>query len=291
MKYFTSNVKLHWVRSVQVNSSFVDYFFLVRSYALYMKCYGYQNPLASTVHTSLQKRKSKMKEVCRSNCRHSIKDLLLSLTEFEYERKPPRTLRPFLLWSVFGFSSNIHQYSIFSAHIEKLLDFEVFLSENVHKFFNLISKRVRLNYATTHHQPKYIYRHPPPAKTYLPPHTTTQKMDHHSIKAKICSYITAFRHCFNTFFFNEMQYSSQWRRFCVIKFWSVAATFLLHSFRSSHQRCSVKKDVLRNFAKFIEKRLCQCLFFKKVIGHQLYWKRLRHRCFPTNFEKFQRTPF
>ena len=87
-----------------------------------------------------------------------------------------------------------------------LLDFEVFLSENVHKFFNLISKRVRLNYTTTHHQPKYIYHHPPPAKTYLPPHTTTQKMDH-SIKAKICSFITSFRHCFNTFFFNEMQYS------------------------------------------------------------------------------------
>ena len=46
---------------------------------------------------------------------------------------------------------------------------------------------VRLNYATTHHdlpqsasphhQPKYIHRHPPPAKIYPPPHTTTQKMD------------------------------------------------------------------------------------------------------------------
>ena len=46
---------------------------------------------------------------------------------------------------------------------------------------------VRLNYAITyhdlpqstspHHQPKYIHRHPPPTKIYLPPHTTTQKMD------------------------------------------------------------------------------------------------------------------
>ena len=36
--------------------------------------------------------------------------------------------------------------------------------------------------------------------------------------------------------------------------------------RSSHQRCSVKKGVLRNFAKFTGKRLCQSLFFKKVAG-------------------------
>ena len=36
--------------------------------------------------------------------------------------------------------------------------------------------------------------------------------------------------------------------------------------RSSHQRCSVKKDVLRNFAKFIGKHLCQSLFFNKVAG-------------------------
>ena len=33
--------------------------------------------------------------------------------------------------------------------------------------------------------------------------------------------------------------------------------------RSSHRRCSVKKSVLRNFAKFTGKHLCQCLFFNK----------------------------
>ena len=45
-------------------------------------------------------------------------------------------------------------------------------------------------------------------------------------------------------------------------------------FRSSHQRCSVRKGVLRNFAKYTGKHLCQSLFFfeKK--------KRLGHRCFP-----------
>ena len=36
--------------------------------------------------------------------------------------------------------------------------------------------------------------------------------------------------------------------------------------RSSHQRCSVKKDVLRNFGKFTGKHLCQSLFFNKVAG-------------------------
>ena len=36
--------------------------------------------------------------------------------------------------------------------------------------------------------------------------------------------------------------------------------------RSSHQRCSVKKGVLRNFTKFTGKHLCQSLFFNKVAG-------------------------
>ena len=39
-------------------------------------------------------------------------------------------------------------------------------------------------------------------------------------------------------------------------------------FRSSHQRCSFKKDVLRNFVKFTGKHLCQSLFFNKVAGLQ-----------------------
>ena len=34
-------------------------------------------------------------------------------------------------------------------------------------------------------------------------------------------------------------------------------------YRSSHRRCSVKKGVLRNFAKFIRKHLCQRLNFIK----------------------------
>ena len=39
---------------------------------------------------------------------------------------------------------------------------------------------------------------------------------------------------------------------------------------SSHQRCSIKKGVFRNFTKVTGKHLCQSLFFDKVAG-------LRHR--------------
>ena len=119
----------------------------------------------------------------------------------------------------------------------------------------------------THQQPKYIHHHPlrpttsqnisttthyhlPPAKICPPPPTTSQKMDHRPAKAKIYSYVTSFWHCFNSFFFFEMQYCFPWRRFCVTKFWSVSfssSKFLL-TFRSSHRRCSVRIGVLRNFA-------------------------------------------
>ena len=55
-----------------------------------------------------------------------------------------------------------------------------------------------------------------------------------------------------------------------------------------------KKDILRNFAKFTGKRLCQSLFFNKVAGLRpatLLKKRLWHRRFPVNFAKFLRAPF
>ena len=64
--------------------------------------------------------------------------------------------------------------------------------------------------------------------------------------------------------------------------------------KSSHWRCSVKKDVLRNFAKFTEKHLCESLFFNKVSDLRaaiLSKKRLWHRCSPVNFAKFLRTTF
>ena len=71
----------------------------------------------------------------------------------------------------------------------------------------------------------------------------------------------------------------------------IFSTFI---FRSSHQRCAVRKCVLRNFKKFTGKHLCQSLFFNKVAGlspANLLKKRLWHRCFSLNFLKFLRTPF
>ena len=37
-------------------------------------------------------------------------------------------------------------------------------------------------------------------------------------------------------------------------------------YRSSHCRCSVRKGVLRNYAKITGKHLCQSIFFNKVAG-------------------------
>ena len=64
--------------------------------------------------------------------------------------------------------------------------------------------------------------------------------------------------------------------------------------RRSHQRCSVRKGVLRNFGKFIGKQLCQGLSFNKVAAVRpasLLKKRLWHRCFLVSFPKFLRAPF
>ena len=54
------------------------------------------------------------------------------------------------------------------------------------------------------------------------------------------------------------------------------------------------KGVLRNFAKFTGKHLCQSFFFNKVADLRpatLLKKRLWHRCFTVIFVKFLRTPF
>ena len=54
-----------------------------------------------------------------------------------------------------------------------------------------------------------------------------------------------------------------------------------------------KKGVLRNFAKFTGKHLCQSPSFNKVSGSRpanLLKRRLWQRCFPVNFTKFLGTP-
>ena len=73
-----------------------------------------------------------------------------------------------------------------------------------------------------------------------------------------------------------------------------AASECQQIFRSTHQRCFVRKGVLRNFVKLKGKYLRQSLFLNKVTGRgpaTLLKKRLWHRCFSVNFVKFLRTPF
>ena len=54
------------------------------------------------------------------------------------------------------------------------------------------------------------------------------------------------------------------KKFCFNKIFKWV--HLEEKFRSSHQSCSVKKGVLRKFAKFTGKHLCQRLFFNKAEG-------------------------
>ena len=56
----------------------------------------------------------------------------------------------------------------------------------------------------------------------------------------------------------------------------------MYPVRSSHRRCSLKKGVFRNFAKFRKISHEACNFIKK---------RLWHKRFPVNFAKFRKTPF
>ena len=59
-------------------------------------------------------------------------------------------------------------------------------------------------------------------------------------------------------------------------------------FRGSHQRCFIKKAILKHSVIFTEKHLCRGLFFDKVAGHQacnFIKKRLQHRCYLVNIRK------
>ena len=54
--------------------------------------------------------------------------------------------------------------------------------------------------------------------------------------------------------------------------------------RSSHQRCSIKKVVLKNFAIFTGKQLC----FESLLTSSFIKKRLQHRYFPLKFVRLWR---
>ena len=59
--------------------------------------------------------------------------------------------------------------------------------------------------------------------------------------------------------------------------------------RSCHQRCSVKKGVLRNFTEFTGKHLCQRLF--QALACNFIKRESLAQVFSVNFVKFLRTLF
>ena len=61
---------------------------------------------------------------------------------------------------------------------------------------------------------------------------------------------------------------------------TVNHVILYQNNRSSHRRCSVRKGVLRNFAKFTGKHLRQSLFFDKVAGLRSRYQISRAKLFP-----------
>ena len=64
--------------------------------------------------------------------------------------------------------------------------------------------------------------------------------------------------------------------------------------RSGHRRCSVRKGVLRNFAKFTGKYLCQSLFLNKVAGLRpaiLFKKETLAQVFSCEFCKISKNTF
>ena len=82
----------------------------------------------------------------------------------------------------------------------------------------------------------------------------------------------------------------------IIKFFNFHVNMAVYAGNnsSSRQTCSIKIDILKNFAKFTGKHLCQNLFFNKVadlMPASLLKKRLWDRFFPLNFAKLLRTPF
>ena len=70
--------------------------------------------------------------------------------------------------------------------------------------------------------------------------------------------------------------------------------FCVFSVQKQPPEMFYKKDVLRIFAKFIEKHLCQSLFFKKVAYLEpatLLKKRRWHRCFPVKICRISKNTF
>ena len=80
---------------------------------------------------------------------------------------------------------------------------------------------------------------------------------------------------------------------CYIIAHLVPTSIVFMNTRRIHQRCSLEKTSLKNFAIFTGKHLCRSLFLIKLqINFSINFikKRLQHRCFSVNIDKFLITP-
>ena len=87
---------------------------------------------------------------------------------------------------------------------------------------------------------------------------------------------------------NTFTYSKRLRR------WKIVRLYYGINIREAAPEVFCKTGVIRNFAQFTGKHLCQSLFFNKVGGLRpatLLKKKLWHRCIPVGFAKLLRTPF
>ena len=92
--------------------------------------------------------------------------------------------------------------------------------------------------------------------------------------------------------YNEIENSENSEILCRVNLFYLRK-FGISRVKSSDQKCSVQKSVLKKFYKFNRKT--------SVLGNTrktpglrnatLLKRRLQHRCFPVKFKKFLRTPF
>ena len=107
-----------------------------------------------------------------------------------------------------------------------------------------------------------------------------------------------------TFIFSEVVVQSVLRIRCSCEFFEISKNTFSHRtsllaasvfYETEHKKqppeCSVKKGVLRNFAKLTGKHLCHSILIKLQASVTWLKKILLHRSFPVNFAKFLRTPF
>ena len=94
------------------------------------------------------------------------------------------------------------------------------------------------------------------------------------VKTEICDkfgffWIMAIKYTEKVYYLNFLEYTTSTGSTEFQKFWSKVAKLSIKVTniminRSSHQRCSMKKGILKNFTKFTGEHLCQSFFFNKV---------------------------